>query len=272
MGYVSGGPEKFKNLLDLITRLRSPEGGCPWDIKQDIRTVGKYLIEEAYEVLDALDSGKPGDLREELGDLLFQILFLARIEEEKGRFDIGDVLEEITEKMVRRHPHVFGDATVSGVDEVKANWEAIKTVEKAEKGASAEGEGRLGKVPRSMPALPRAQKITEAASRVGFDWDSVDGILAKIEEEIGEFRAALAGGAREEISGEIGDILFSTVNLSRFLGISAEEALRAAIKKFSDRFRFVEETLKEQGRSVETAGIAEMDSLWELYKKKNPGR
>jgi len=264
--------EKFQNLLDLIIRLRSPEGGCPWDIKQGSRDVGKYLIEEAYEVLDALHFGTPGDLREELGDLLFQILFLARIEEDKGRFDISDVLQEITEKMVRRHPHVFGDTIVSGAEEVKANWEVIKSLEKAEKGMRTEGESRLGKVPRSMPALLRAQKMTEDAAKVGFDWENVDGILAKIEEEIGEFRASLASGIKEDMKSEIGDILFSTVNLARFLGISAEEALRATIEKFMQRFRFVEESLKEQGKSIEDTGIDEMDSLWELYKKKNPAR
>jgi MazG family protein len=264
---LPGSTERFKNLLDLIARLRSPEGGCPWDIKQDSLDVGKYLIEEAYEVLDALEFGTPVDLREELGDLLFQILFLARIEEEKGRFDISDVLLEITEKMVRRHPHVFGETTVSGAEEVKANWEAIKSVEKAEKGVSTEGESLLGKVPRSMPTLLRAQKITEGAAKVGFDWDNVDGILAKIEEEIGEFRASEASGVKKDITSEIGDILFSTVNLARFLGISAEEALRATIEKFTRRFQFIEESLKQQGKSIEDAGIDEMDSLWELYKK-----
>jgi tetrapyrrole methylase family protein/MazG family protein len=268
---LPGSPERFKDLLELIIRLRSPKGGCPWDIKQDSRSVGRYLIEEAYEVLDALDYGKPADLREELGDLLFQILFLARIEEEKGRFDIGDVLREITEKMVRRHPHVFGDTTVSGAEEVKANWETIKSAEKAEKGLSAAAGSRLGKVPRSMPSLLRAQKLTENASKVGFDWNSVDGILAKIEEEIGEFRASLAGGDREDISSEIGDMLFSTVNLARFLGISADDALRSSIQKFTERFLFVEETLKEQGRDIETAGIDEMDALWEFYKNKHAG-
>ncbi len=265
-------PEKFQSLLDLIIRLRSPDGGCPWDIKQESRDIGKYLIEEAYEVLDALDFGTPGDLREELGDLLFQVLFLARIEEEKGRFDISDVIQEITEKMVRRHPHVFGDTTVSGAEEVKANWEVIKSVEKAEKGLGKQGEGSLGKVPRSMPALLRAQKITGNASKVGFDWENVEGILAKIEEEIGEFRTSLAGGSREDMKAEIGDILFSTVNLARFLGISAEEALRTTIEKFTERFRFVEESLKEQGKKIEDAGIDEMDSLWELYKTKHPGK
>lgn len=264
--------EKFQNLLDLITRLRSPEGGCPWDIKQESRDIGKYLIEEAYEVLDAINSGTPGDLREELGDLLFQILFLVRIEEEKDRFDISDVMQEITEKMVRRHPHVFGNIAVSGAEEVKANWEIIKSIEKAEKGLGTAGESRLGKVPRSMPALLKAQKITGNASKVGFDWESPDGILAKIEEEIGEFRASLAEGSKENMKSEIGDILFSTVNLARFLGISAEEALRATIEKFTERFRFVEESLKEQGKKIEDAGIDEMDSLWELYKIKHPGR
>lgn len=264
--------EKFRNLVELIIRLRSPGDGCPWDIKQDSPDIGKYLIEEAYEVLDAIDSRVPGDLREELGDLLFQILFLARIEEEKGRFDLGDVLDGITEKMVRRHPHVFGNAKVSSVQEVKANWEAIKSGEKAEKGETAAGESRLGKPPRSMPALLTAQKITEDASRVGFDWDNVESILAKVGEELGEFRASLAAGSKEGMASEIGDILFSTVNLARFLGISAEDALRATIEKFSERFRFIEKTLKEQGRSLDDAGIDDMDSLWELYKTEHEER
>ncbi len=259
-----GHPEKFQKLLDIIKRLRSPGDGCPWDLKQGSRDIGRYLIEEAYEVLDALESGSAEDLREELGDLLFQILFLARIEEEEGRFDIGGVLQGIAEKMIRRHPHVFGEATVSGVEEVKANWDKIKSREKEGKAA---GKSLLEGIPRSMPALPRAQKLASQAARVGFDWENIDGVLEKLEEEIREFRKSLEEGKRDEAGSEIGDILFAATNLARFYGISAEQALAGSNRKFERRFRYIEEKLREQGRAPGDASLEEMDALWNEYKE-----
>lgn len=263
----TGHPEKFKNLLDLIARLRSPAGGCPWDIKQRSRDVGRYLIEESYEVLDALESGRDESIREELGDLLFQILFLARIGEEEGRFDIGGVIDSVTEKMVRRHPHIFGDAVVSGAEEVKANWDRIK----AEQEGKGKGQSLMDSVPRSMPPLLKAEKITRQAAKVGFDWDSAEAVLSKVEEEIREFRESLDRGKREDVEAEIGDMLFSVVNLARFLEISADGALGAANRKFLSRFSFIEKTLKGQGRTLQDAGLEEMDALWELHKKIEAG-
>lgn len=263
----SGILEQLNELLKLIARLRAPEGGCPWDVKQRSTDVGRYLMEEACELIDALESGPDESIREELGDLLFQILFLARIKEEEGSFDIGDAIRTVTEKMIRRHPHVFGDVNVSGAEEVKANWETIK---KGEEGRSGK-QFLLDKVPRSLPALLKAEKITREASRVGFDWESAPAVLEKVEEEIREFRESLEKGEAKEIKAELGDILFSIVNLSRFLGISADEALRGANRKFLERFRFIEDTLKKQGKSLEEAGLGEMDALWDLYKKKETG-
>lgn len=264
MKWHEGHPEKFQKLLEIIKRLRSPGDGCPWDLKQSSRDIGRYLIEEAYEALDALESGSAEDLREELGDLLFQILFLARIEEEEGRFDIGGVLQGIAEKMIRRHPHVFGETTVSGAEEVKANWEKIKSREKEGKAA---GKSLLDSVPRSMPALPRAQKLASEAARVGFDWENIEGVLDKLEEEIREFRESLEEGKRGQAGAEIGDILFAAANLARFYGISAEQALAGSNRKFERRFRYIEEKLGEKGRTPGDSSLEEMDSLWNEYKE-----
>lgn len=248
-------------LLDVIRILRSPDKGCPWDIRQRKEDAAKYLLEEAHEVLDAVYGGTAADLREELGDLLFQILFLSRMAEESGEFDASDVISEVTRKMIRRHEHVFGDAKVRDVGEIKRNWEKIKReVEKKDRG------GKLSRISPSLPSLLRAQKITEEASRVGFDWTDVNDVLAKIEEETRELREALETGEKRHVEGEIGDILLSVVNLSRFAGVDAEGALRSSLLKFISRFGYIEERLKERGLTPEQAGLEEMDRLWEESK------
>lgn len=256
---------RFGKLLTLIERLRNPEGGCPWDIRQTKEDVGRYLLDETYEVLEAIGKDSPAALREELGDLLFMILFLARIAEEENLFGINGVLDDISAKMIRRHPHVFGDAKVKDAAEVKRNWDQIKRdVEKR-------GEGEpsiLARVPRTMPALMRAQKITSEAAKVGFDWEGAESVMAKVEEELGEFREALAKGDPEGVRDEIGDILFSIVNLSRHLNINSEEALRSTNRKFEERFLYIEERLREQGKSPATSTLEEMDALWEEAKKR----
>ena len=261
----SKAEERFRELLALIETLRNPEGGCPWDIRQTKRDVGRYLLEETCEVLDAVDRDSPAAMREELGDLLFMILFLARIAEEEKLFGIEEVLDDISAKMIRRHPHVFGEAKVGDADEVKRNWDRIKRdVEKRGEGDAS----ILARVPRAMPALPRAQKLAAEAAKVGFDWDSAHGVIAKIEEELGECREALTGAQPDRVRDEIGDLLFSIVNLSRHLKVNAEEALRAANRKFEERFIYIEERLRERGKSPASATLEEMDALWNEAKQK----
>ncbi len=256
--------EQFGVLLGILRQLRSPEGGCPWDIRQRKEDIGRYLIEEAYELIEAIGEGSPAHQCEEMGDLLFQILFLARISEEKGEFDISQVLQGIAEKMIRRHPHVFKGETVETVGEVKANWERIKQeVEHKEKRA-----GILSGVSKSLPALIRAQKITEKAAEVGFDWEHIGGVLQKVEEEIRELKGALQSNKEAAVKEEIGDILFSVVNLSRFAGVNAEDALRNTVEKFMKRFDFVEKGLEREGKSVGGATLEEMDRLWDEAKGK----
>jgi len=255
--------ENFRELLDLVARLRSP-GGCPWDRAQKREDLGRYLIEEAYEVLEALDGDSPDGLREELGDLLFQILFLARIAEEEGKFDMKAVIGGIAEKMIRRHPHVFGDAPVANVETVRSNWERIKK-EVEHKG---EGEPRIGDdIPRSLSALARAQRITARASAVGFDWVNTAAVLKKVEEELAEFRAALETENSDAMKEEAGDLLFTLVNLCRFAGVDAEAALRASLGKFTKRFAYIEQALAERGKTPAESTLAEMDGLWDEAKK-----
>lgn len=249
-------------LLSLIRTLRSPDG-CPWDRAQGKKDLGRYLLNEAYEVLDALAGEEPAALREELGDLLFQILFLVVLAEEDGSFELADVTAEIREKMIRRHPHVFGDVTVRDAAEVKANWDEIK---KGEKAASGDPGGLLDGIPRSMPALRRAQETGRRAARVGFDWADTAGVLDKVREETKELEEALANGSPDRVSEEIGDLLFSVVNLARHASVNAEEALEATIGKFGSRFRFIERELGSRGRPLASATMEEMDRLWEESK------
>ncbi len=250
-------------LLDLIRTLRGPEG-CPWDRVQTEKELGRYLLSEAYEVLDAIDSGSPAELREELGDLLFQVLFLVVLGEERGRFTLADVIREISAKMIRRHPHVFGDAEVRDAGEVKVNWERIKATQEHK---VPKDSPLFAGISRSLPALARAQAVTERAASVGFDWEKTEEVLAKVDEELAELREAVARQQREGMEEEIGDLLFSLVNLSRFLGVQAEEALRGTTAKFLTRFQYIEKRLQAMGTSVKTASLAEMDRLWEEAKQ-----
>jgi tetrapyrrole methylase family protein/MazG family protein len=249
-------------LLEMIRTLRSP-AGCPWDRQQTRADMAKYLMDEACEVIDAIDSGSVSALKEELGDLLFQILFLAVMAEEQGEFTLSDVMAAIGEKMIRRHPHVFGDRVVRDAAEVKANWQAIKRDIEMKRASG----GILDGIPRSLPALIRAQKMTEAAATVGFDWDRTDAVMLKMEEELRELRAALQEGRSQQIREELGDLMFTLVNLCRFVKVSADEALRQANRKFADRFACVEHRLKAAGKTPEQASLAEMDELWDECKK-----
>jgi tetrapyrrole methylase family protein/MazG family protein len=254
---------KLRELLAIIARLRGADG-CPWDRAQTKPDIGRYLIEEAYEVLEALEGSSPENVREELGDLLFQILFLARMAEEAGEFSITDVLEEITAKMIRRHPHVFAGATVEGVEEVRTNWERIKTeVEHKEQKNSALCDG----IPCSLSTLAKAQRITARAAEHGFDWPDTAGVLSKVEEELAEFRAALETKDPERIQDEAGDLLFTLVNLCRFARVDAETALRSSLRKFTDRFSHIERELASRGKTPEDSCLAEMDRIWEEAKK-----
>lgn len=250
-------------LLEIIRTLRSPDG-CLWDQQQTKADLGRYLMDEACEVIDAIDSGSIPALKEELGDLLFQILFLAAMAEEQGEFNLSDVMNAVREKMIRRHPHVFGDRTVRDVAEIKANWQAIKRGLE-NKGA---GGGMLDGIPRSLPALLRAQKMTEKAASVGFDWDRTEAVMVKVEEEFRELRAALQDERPQKIQEELGDLLFSLVNLGRFVKVNADEALRQTNRKFENRFAYIEQTLAAAGKTPEQASLKEMDALWDEYKMK----
>ncbi|HCP08196.1 MAG TPA: nucleoside triphosphate pyrophosphohydrolase [Candidatus Moranbacteria bacterium] len=256
---------KMNELIRLIQKLRAPDG-CPWDRQQKKEDVGKYILEEAYEVVDSLAQDNPQELKEELGDLLFQILFLTEISTEEELFSLSDVLDEITKKMIRRHPHVFGDATVNSVREVKDNWQKIKAEERADK---SDNSTLFDSVPLSFPALKRAQKITSIASHYGFDWSNSSDILGKMEEELMEFKAALKNDSRDKIEEELGDMLFTLVNLSRFHSIDAETALTKTTKKFLRRFAYVTGQLSARGINLQEATLPQMDELWNESKNKD---
>ncbi len=264
-------PRTFEDLLAIMDRLRDP-GGCPWDREQTYATLRGYLVEECYEVVDALDRGDRGALREELGDLLFQIVFLSRLANEDGAFSAADVIEGIAAKMIRRHPHVFGDDTAADSAAVLKRWEEIKKDEKEASGDRASGASVLDSIPVALPALVTAHRLGTKAARVGFDWPDADGPAAKLDEEHGELRAALASGDRSAIGEEIGDALFTLVMLARKLDLDAEAALARANAKFRDRFRKVEAELLRRGVPVEEAGLTLMDRLWEESKASRPER
>jgi len=253
----------FSQLVNLMARLRGP-AGCPWDREQTPESLKPFLVEECYEVIEALDEGSPDKVKEELGDLLFQIIFHARIAEEQGTFTIQDVISAIVDKMTRRHPHVFGEEKVSTSGEVLANWEEIKKKEKAHQ----ERTSILDGVPQGMPALLRAHGIQKRAARVGFDWNELDEALPKLDEEIAEFKESLKTKDATAIEDELGDIFFMLVNISRFLEINPEDALRKTISKFIHRFRYIEENAAEAGRSLKEMTLDEMEKLWQEAKKK----
>jgi ATP diphosphatase len=252
-------------LIAIMAALRTPGTGCPWDLEQDFGSIAPYTIEEAYEVADAIERGDYDHLADELGDLLLQVVFHARMAEEKGLFAFGDVVEAITTKMIRRHPHVFGDARDLSAVAVKGLWDQIKADEKAARGAK-EPAGVLAGVPVGLPALTRALKLQEKAGKVGFDWNDPRAVLAKIREEADEIEEALDAADRDEASAEVGDLLFAVVNLARHLGGDPERVLRATNAKFERRFASIEKALAEQGSSPQQSTLAEMDALWNAAK------
>jgi nucleoside triphosphate diphosphatase len=257
----------IRRLIEIMAALRDPVRGCPWDQEQTFASIAPFTIEEAYEVADAIERGGPEDLREELGDLLLQVVFHARMAEEAGLFDFGAVVEAITAKLIRRHPHVFGDASALDAAEVKALWGRIKADEKRAKLASGEtGTGALDGVPLALPALSRALKLQEKAGKVGFDWNDARAVLTKIREEAAEVEAEIAGGSAEALKGEVGDLLFAVANLARFVRVDPERELRATVGRFRRRFQHIEDQLKERGSHPTQATLAEMDALWEEAK------
>jgi len=255
---------KIDELIEVMARLRDPVNGCPWDREQTFATVAPYTIEEAYEVADAIERADMRELKEELGDLLLQVVFHARMAQEQGHFTFDDVAGAIVDKMRRRHPHVFADAKVHSVEAQTAAWEAHKAGERA---AKSEDAGVLAGVALGLPALLRAQKLVKRAARVGFEWPDVSGVLDKLEEELGEMRAEFASGDKDALAGEIGDVLFVCANLARYAGVDAEAALRATNAKFERRFRYIEQGLKARGRTVHDSSLEEMDALWNEAKR-----
>jgi ATP diphosphatase len=256
-------------LLDIMAALRTPGTGCPWDLEQSFATIAPYTIEEAYEVADAIGRNDLGDLREELGDLLLQVVFHARMAQEQGAFDFGGVVQAITEKLLRRHPHVFGNARGLEVEAVNALWDRIKAQEKAERAGHGKDTGQAGAlagVPVGLPALTRALKLQDKAGKVGFDWNDPRAVLAKIREEADEIETALDAADGDAVAGEVGDLLFAVVNLARHVKADPESILRAANRKFERRFAAIERALAARGKSPRDATLAEMDALWDEAK------
>ena len=253
-------------LVEIMARLRSPDGGCPWDLEQTFATVAPYTVEEAYEVADAIERGSLGDLKEELGDLLLQVVFHARMAEEQGAFDFAQVAEAINDKMVRRHPHVFGEVRHRSSAEQTEAWETIKAAERAAKADAPAAASLLDDVPVGLPALTRAVKLSKRAARVGFVWPSAAEVLAKLHEEVAELEAEVVAGDVEKARDELGDVLFVCANLARELDIDPEAALRGTNAKFMRRFKFIEAKLAAKGSSPASSDLAEMDALWDAAK------
>ncbi|HEX2017434.1 MAG TPA: nucleoside triphosphate pyrophosphohydrolase [Aurantimonas sp.] len=270
---------EIARLIEIMAALRHPVTGCPWDLEQDFSTIAPYTVEEAYEVADAIERNDMVDLREELGDLLLQVVYHAQLAAEAGSFDFADVVEGVTRKMIRRHPHVFGDAEARSAGSAQLHWERIKAEERAEKAAlrqapgsseaaadDAGTAGRLHGVSTAFPALTLALKVQKQAAEVGFDWDSAEPIIAKIDEELAELAEAVDAGNADASEAELGDLLFSVVNLARFHRIDPEVALRRCVLKFRDRFGFIETEIAAGGRTLEEASLEEMEALWVAAK------
>jgi ATP diphosphatase len=255
-------------LLEIMAALRAPGTGCPWDLEQNFSTIAPYTLEEAYEVADAIARGDLGDLCEELGDLLLQVVFHARMAQEQGAFDFDDVVEAINTKLIRRHPHVFGEAQGLSPRQVEGLWDRIKSEEKAERAARGgpTENGALAGVPVALPALTRALKLQAKAGKVGFDWNDPLAVLSKIREECDEIEAEIASGDRQKAAAEVGDLLFAAVNLARHLDADPEAILRAANQKFVRRFASIEQALAAQGKRPQDSTLAEMDALWDAAK------
>lgn len=254
---------EITHLLSIMARLRNPNGGCPWDLEQNFATIAPYTIEEAYEVAEAISKGDKNELRDELGDLLLQVVFHAQMATEEGSFTFEDVVKSINEKMIRRHPHVFSDTEIKNAEAQIDNWEKIKEQERAAK----KRERVLADVPSALPALMRAQKLQARAARVGFDWPSVEDVLDKVKEELVEVEEAIASGNKAHIHEELGDLLFAVTNLARFVGDDAETALRDANHKFTRRFEAVEDSITAQGKPLKDASLEEMEAAWQAAKQ-----
>jgi tetrapyrrole methylase family protein/MazG family protein len=252
--------DNFQKLVDIMTLLRSKDG-CPWDKVQTNESIKPYLIEETYEVIEAIDEKDPVKMKEELGDLLLQVVFHAQIAKDRGEFDINDVIDKISDKMVSRHPHVFGDAKFETPEEVTKQWQDRKREEGKLKDSALEG------VPKELPSLLRAHRLQSRAAKVGFDWAKVEDVFGKLDEELTEFKEAFEKKDKKEIEDELGDIFFVLVNISRFVGVNAEEALRKTISKFISRFRYIEMTAADEGRQLSDMSLEEMDALWDEAKK-----
>jgi ATP diphosphatase len=259
----------ISRLLEIMAALRTPETGCPWDLEQNFATIVPYTIEEAYEVADAIARGDLTDFREELGDLLLQVIFHSRMAQEQGAFEFADVVQTLSEKLIRRHPHGFGEARDLAPQAVKDLWERIKREERAQKANGRPGEepgGALAGVPVALPAATRALKLQAKAGKVGFDWNDPLAVLAKIREEADEIEAEIAAGDETAAAGEVGDLLFAVVNLARHLGVDPEATLRATNRKFERRFAAIELALRELGKTPQEATLEEMDNLWNEAK------
>ena len=258
----SAAEAELRRLLDIMAALRDADHGCPWDKEQSFATIAPYTIEEAYEVADAIARGDFGGLPDELGDLLFQVVYHARMAEEAGRFDFADVARAIADKMIRRHPHVFGDAAARDAAEQTVAWEAHKSVERAAKAET----GTLAGVPAGLPALTRAAKLTARAARVGFDWPDATAVLAKLDEEVAELRAELREARQERLEDEVGDLLFVLANLARKLGLDPEGCLRHANRKFAQRFNRIEVLAACEGKMLSEMTLEEMEEVWQKVK------
>jgi len=257
--------EGWQRLVQLMAHLRGPDG-CPWDKEQTLDSLRPYILEEAYELVDAIEQESSDAIREEAGDLLLEVLFVSQVCAEQGRFGVDDVIENLAGKLIRRHPHVFGNHTADDAGEALAHWEDIKDSEKPPEDASL-----LAKVPRALPALVRASKLSSKAARVGFDWASAEQILDKLREELGELDEARSSRRQEKMAEEVGDLLFVLVNLARHLNVDPELALRSANRKFEERFRHIEERLTADGRSPSQASLEEMERLWQEAKRRAKG-
>lgn len=261
---MSTAGEKFQHLVEIMARLRGPNG-CPWDREQNFDTIKAYTLEETYEVLDAIDRRDWDELREELGDFLLQAVFYAQMAEEQKLFGIADALDAINQKLIRRHPHVFGEETADTAGDVKRIWGEVKAAEKKQKGKDE--HSLLASVPRAMPALVEAQQIASRAAGVGFDWDNAEQVIEKLHEELAELAEARRGQSNEDLENEIGDLLFVLVNLARFVKIDPEQALRRTNSKFRDRFAYIERKLAERGKKPGESTVEEMEALWQEAKR-----
>lgn len=265
---IKGSSESIKTLLDVMAKLRHPTTGCPWDRKQNFQSIAPYTIEEAYEVADAISRGDTEALIDELGDLLFQVVFHAQMAREKGAFEFDDVVNAIVDKMIRRHPHVFGSEPMANLEAPTLSWEAHKARERKQRGSGDDSESLLDHVPEGLPAIKRAQKLQKRAATAGFDWPSAAEVVPKLEEEILELRQAMEEDApAARVAAELGDLIFSCVNLARHLNIDAEMALRNSNTEFERRFRHIEGSLAGEGRSVEQADPETLEALWDEAKR-----